>query len=244
MSIVTTIQSLARKALGLNHPISEIQNLRNEFRNRLDISSLCLQIAREDSARYVMKNMAKSRSFDTVEDILDFGLSCVEESLKQELYLEFGVWKGRSINRIAEHTKTLVYGFDSFEGLPESWRTGFEAGEFSLQTKNLPTVKPNVSLIVGWFDETLPTFLEKTNGNIALLHVDCDLYSSTKTIFDLIKDRIVKNSIIVFDEYFGYPTWECHEFLAFQEFIEKNGRTYEYLGYNSTHEQVVVRITN
>ena len=35
--------------------------------------------------------------------------------------LEFGVASGRLITTIAEQTPGPVYGFDSFEGLPESW---------------------------------------------------------------------------------------------------------------------------
>jgi hypothetical protein len=46
---------------------------------------------------------------------------------------EFGVWKGATINYIASKTPGPVHGFDSFEGLPEDWRPGFEAGAFKSQ---------------------------------------------------------------------------------------------------------------
>jgi len=235
------IQRLIYKLFGVNFITSQLHQMKNL---RADISNLCLQISREESARYVMKNMPKAKSFDSNEDLLVFGLASIADDLKQGLYLEFGVFTGNSINKIAEKTKGKVYGFDSFEGLPESWRTGFERGAFSLNHKTLPDVHPNVQLVVGWFEDTLPEFIEKNRGDIAILHIDCDLYSSTKTIFSYLGDRLVKNSIIVFDEYFGYPTWQDHEFLAFQEFIKTSERSYEYLGYNSSHEQVVVRMTN
>jgi len=77
---------------------------------------------------------------------------------------------------------------------------------------------------------------------ISFLHIDCDLYSSTKTIFDLLGDRLLPGTIIVFDEYFNYPSWKKHEYLAFSEFINNSTLNYEYLCYNKFHEQVAVKL--
>jgi hypothetical protein len=42
-----------------------------------------------------------------------------------DLFLKFGVYKGDSINRLADlRPNVRCYGFDSFEGLPEEMRTG------------------------------------------------------------------------------------------------------------------------
>ena len=59
-------------------------------------------------------------------------------------------------------TNNKVYGFDSFEGLPEKWRNGFEKGTFN-RNGNLPKVNNNVELIKGWFDDTLPNFIKNQN---------------------------------------------------------------------------------
>lgn len=75
------------------------------------------------------------------------------------LWLEFGVASGKTINYISQFTKDKVYGFDSFEGLPEKWRDGFDKGAFS-RNGNLPQVNNNVELIKGWFNETLPDFIK------------------------------------------------------------------------------------
>ena len=107
------------------------------------------------------------------------------------LILEFGVYSGNTINHIASMTPQKVFGFDSFEGLPEDWRADFPKGRFAAA---LPAVRDNVELVVGWFDATLPGFLARETNPISLLHVDCDLYSSTKTIFDLCRDRIRPDS--------------------------------------------------
>ena len=40
---------------------------------------------------------------------------------------EFGVYKGGTINYLAHKMpNSIIYGFDSFQGLPEDWRKGFK----------------------------------------------------------------------------------------------------------------------
>jgi hypothetical protein len=150
------------------------------------------------------------------------------------LMLEFGVFSGSTINFMAKKTTNTIYGFDSFEGLPESWgRTDmiFNKGAFNLKGK-LPKVHQNVKLIKGWFNETLPKFLEEHTGPITFLHIDCDLYSSTKTIFDLVKGRLAPGCVIVFDELLNYPGWEIHEWKAWWEMVDETGIKYEWIGMN------------
>ncbi len=103
---------------------------------------------------------------------------------KDGLHLEFGVYKGDLINNFAELLPDVIwYGFDSFEGLPETWTLGAKAGAFSIGGK-LPSVRANVRLTKGFFEQTLPAFVaQHRDAKIALLHIDCDLYSATKTIF-------------------------------------------------------------
>ena len=157
--------------------------------------------------------------------------------------MEFGVYKGESINYFAQKlSHKNIYGFDSFMGLPEFWRDGFNKNFFSLEGE-MPVVGQNVKLIKGLFEDTIDAFLIDYNiDKISLIHIDCDLYSSTKTVLDHIRDKIVSGTIIIFDEYFNYPNWQIHEFKAFQEFIIDNNLKYKYLLYNDTHEQVAIQI--
>lgn len=90
-----------------------------------------------------------------------------------ELWLEFGVFEGKTINYISKFTTDKVYGFDSFEGLPEKWTDQFDKGAFKVS--ELPKVNDNVVLVKGWFDETLPTFIQEQNGKkVSFLHMDAD----------------------------------------------------------------------
>ena len=149
------------------------------------------------------------------------------------LFLEFGVYRGGTLNYMSNLKKDQIfYGFDSFEGLPEFWQPGFVKGQFNLNGE-LPTVNDNVKLIKGWFNESLPTFCKENNEDVAFLHIDCDLYSSTKIIFDNLKDRIKPGTVITFDEYFNYYAWKEHEYKAFQEFVKEKNVKYKYISSNS-----------
>ena len=162
------------------------------------------------------------------------------------LIMEFGVWNGDSISIIANIlSQEEVHGFDSFEGLPEKWssktvKLQAPKGHFS-RGGHLPSVPNNVHLHRGWFENTIPLFLRSHPGkNSSLIHIDCDIYSSTKTILSVLAKTIIPGTIIIFDEYYNYSGWEDHEFKAFQEFVKEYAVTYEYIAY--THCQVSIRI--
>jgi len=197
--------------------------------------------ALETTVEYVENNML---SVDSVESNLVLLTKALElaDLAPTKLICEFGVFGGTTINHIAAQTSLTVYGFDSFEGLPERWREGYREGHFAV--RELPTVRDNVELIRGWFDRSLPAFLQEHREDVSFLHIDCDLYSSTKTVFDLLKGRIKPGCVIVFDEYFNYPGWEEGEFKAFREFLSETGLGYEYVGYNRLYESVAVKITD
>lgn len=145
------------------------------------------------------------------------------------LFLEFGVRTGNTINFIATQCPTqTLYGFDSFKGLPEEW-SGWIQDKGIFAMDSLPKVGANVELVVGWFDETLPTFLAEHPQDVAFVHIDSDLYTSAKTILTALAPRIKPGTIIVFNEYFNYPNWQQHEFKAFQEFCADFGVRYDYL---------------
>lgn len=146
------------------------------------------------------------------------------------LWLEFGVWQGESLRTIAGLTPGPVYGFDSFQGLPEWWTAGMPAGRFSTRGQ-LPSVPRNTELVVGWFSDTLPPFLERHVGAVAFLHVDSDLYSSASTVLRLVEGRLVPGSVIVFDEFVGIMPDD--EARAFREFRRANRTPFRYLGCTS-----------
>eukprot|EP00755_Sulcionema_specki_P026478 Sspe_Gene.85729::Locus_56476_Transcript_1_1_Confidence_1.000_Length_1544::g.85729::m.85729 len=148
------------------------------------------------------------------------------------MFLEFGVFRGTTINLLASSFPTrTMHGFDSFQGLPENWTVQHTQGHFSLSGAK-PRVLANVRLHAGWFNETLPRFVSSENmSRIALLHVDCDLYSSTSIVFHNLSPFIVPGTVVVFDELVGYPEYMKHEMKAFFEFVSSHGNlSYQVIG--------------
>jgi hypothetical protein len=142
------------------------------------------------------------------------------------LLLEFGVAQGSTITQLARLFEPRpVYGFDSFQGLPEAW-CGYPIGHFAGEPLWVPH---NVRLVRGMFDDTLDDFLELLPDPAAFVHIDCDLYSSTKTVLDKLERRIVPGTVIVFDEFHGYPDWRNHEFRAYAEFRARTKTKFRYL---------------
>lgn len=181
---------------------------------------------------YKNLNNAKMYSMCSLKDRKDRG-AVLEKSLSKinfdGLFLEFGVHKGFSINKIAEKLpQNIIYGFDSFEGFPEDGRNDWQQ-DFST---DIPQVRSNVELVVGYFDDTLDQFLSKKNNKeVAFAHIDCDIYSSTKTIFDcFIKFNSLKDgSILVFDELINYREYLWNELLALYRYLFSTKKSIEWL---------------
>ena len=194
--------------------------------------------ALQRSVDYIERALPDALGFDSQRELIEFSLRA---TAVEGHYLEFGVFTGGTIRFIARHIGgRTIHGFDSFEGLPEAW-SGFNLGGKAFDVGGrLPRVPANVELHRGYFDASLPAWLAGHPGPIAFVHVDCDLYSSTKTILNLIAPRLISGSVILFDEYFNYPNWEQHEFKAFQEFVAAFAVKYTYLGF--ARQQVAVRI--
>jgi predicted O-methyltransferase YrrM len=208
-----------------------------EFRARRDLLAVGERDAARTSALWAAENMPVARIFTDPESTLRLGL---ELAPKGGMALEFGVFAGRSLRVIAEVRKGQdVYGFDSFEGLPEDYRPHVREGAFAVGA--LPEVD-GAELVVGWFQDTLPGFLETHPGPVDFLHVDGDLYSSAVTVLEHVGPRLQPGSIVVFDEFFNFPDWPQHEFRAWQEWLERTGTTVAYEGYTVNNEQVVVRV--
>jgi hypothetical protein len=223
----------------LRSAVERIFKIGEEFQKHNEIDVRMQERATDETCDYVEQHMMHLPACDTAFKVLDVALGNV--SIKDGLYLEFGVFSGASINHVSLKATNKVHGFDSFEGLPEFWRDGFDKGFFN-RDQSLPRVNPNVVLHKGWFNESLPPFVAANPEPVSFLHVDCDLYSSTVTIFENLDKQIVPGTIICFDEYFNYPGWKEGEFKAFKELVQRTGIKYEYLTYNKKMEQVAVRI--
>lgn len=135
---------------------------------------------------------------------------------------EFGVFRGESLRVLdAENdTNREIHGFDSFEGLPEDWGNLLAKGYFKTELPTFPG-RP-VSLHKGLFHETLPAFTAERNPAYSLVHIDCDLWTSTRDVLGFLHGRLSPGAIVIFDEYYGYPSYEDHEYRAWKDYIDAN----------------------
>ena len=230
--MLSPLMNLLRKWLGPGeaHPLLLKAN------DSYNVYEVAKWRAAVQSAGYFEKRLLTTLQFADRSALLSHSLSL---SPQEGLVLEFGVAGGESIRQIAAERSGPIYGFDSFEGLPEDWFGYLRKGFFA---QELPKVPAHVSLIKGWFSDTLKGFLAQNPGPVAFLHVDSDLYSSADYIFRALEGRIVPGTVVLFDEYWNYPGWRQHEFKAFREFIDRTGLTYRYVGFVPTAHQVCVVI--
>lgn len=222
---------------SLTHDVWQPYNVRDEL----------FRLAAQDSARFIEETIV-SHGMGNVNSLYNLDVpspyALLDVSLRaadpQGLFLEFGVFTGRTIRHIASRVGGAVHGFDSFQGLAEDsgiWgKGGFTTGGA------LPEVPANVSLHVGWFNQTLPAFLECHPGPVSFVHVDCDTFESALYVLNALSGRMGPGTVIQFDEFFNYPGWKEGEHKAFREFVRAHAATFRFLGYGERASCVAVRI--
>jgi hypothetical protein len=204
---------------------------------------------------YFKKFFNKAIFFSDEKKLLEFSCSCAIDLFKEikiskkninlddYLFLEFGVYKGCSIDIISQFSK--VYGFDSFYGLPEDWKDGFLDHTKGTYSTNgvFKTNNKKVVIIKGLVEDTLKKFL-KINKKIIFIHLDLDIYSSSKFVLSNLKKHINKDGLIIhLGQIYNYTGWQKGEFKAFKEEImqDKNLR-FIFLGFNKNHTSATVKV--
>jgi len=201
------------------------------------------QMALQDSAEYAITHFSEALIFKKRETLWNYCIKRISElQNKVEIIAEFGVWRGNSINYFAKKCPNAnVYGFDSFEGLEEDW-SGYVLPKGTFSTKgNIPKCEKNIKLFKGWFEETVPKFRQELNDSkIQILHIDSDTYKPAAYVLGALYKNLGVGTIVIFDQYFGYPNFRSHEFKAWKDFVNSNGIEYRYIGY--TEMQVALEI--
>jgi O-methyltransferase len=149
-------------------------------------------------------------------------------------FLEFGVFEGASIGQwsaLNQNPGSRFFGFDSFEGLPEDWHSGKRQGAFSTGGKLPQIADSRVSFVAGWFQHSLRGFMASYRPqNQVLIHVDCDLYSSTLYCLTTLDPVISPGTLIVLDDFFD----ALHVYRALSDYCSAYMRQYKMLA--RTHE--------
>ena len=148
-------------------------------------------------------------------------------------YLEFGVSKGTTLTqwlKLNKNKESRFFGFDTFEGLPESFdliRHMEPKGSFTNYGECPKIEDSRLSFIKGLFQEKLPKFLNSyVPKNRLIIYNDSDLYTSSLYILTRLNDLLKAGSIIIFDEFFC----SSHEFQAFYDYYKSFHRSYKVVG--------------
>ena len=193
----------------------------------------CLDYHKNNIEKSILINKDLIREY-SIKKALSLGLD------DSKLFLEFGVFKGTSINFFSDFLKTdqIIYGFDAFYGLPEDWAgMGSAKGSMSLDGK-LPKVKSNVKIIKGLIEDNLINFLSTNKEEIFFVHIDTDIATTQSFILKNIKDRLANGAILLFDDFYNIDSWH-----AIVQSLEKefNQNEFEYLAFSVNSTEVCLR---
>lgn len=146
--------------------------------------------------------------------------------LNNKVFLEFGVYYGSSLliwHELYKQNSLSVdlFGFDSFQGLPDEAddkKTIWQKGDYSTNGVITPELlnKSNIHLVSGFYDQSLNEDAAKllNNRKAGIIHIDCDTYSSTKTVWEwLLKhDLLTTGTLVLYDDWGAYLEAKCGEY--------------------------------
>jgi len=137
--------------------------------------------------------------------------------------VECGTWKGGMLAGLAEvlGPDRKYFGFDSFEGWPPAQEIDGATAIAWQSDSTSPTYFDNcsasredveralsrsgasqVSLIKGWFDQTLTNWTAPEP--IALLRLDADWYESTMTCLTHLVPQVAPGGFVLIDDYYAW----------------------------------------
>lgn len=145
---------------------------------------------------------------------------CTHPGLPPGSFVECGIARGGCVALMSfcAASKRTVWGFDSFEGLPSqtpedessgddqvgrvySGPDGFHEAQNTL--KRFHVAGPRVTLVPGWFENTLPQYISQLTP-IAVLRLDNDWYKSTLYCLETLYDSVASGGTIIVDDYHAY----------------------------------------
>jgi hypothetical protein len=160
--------------------------------------------------------------------------------------IECGTWRGGMIAGIAEllGPDRQYFLFDSYQGLPpaeaidgraaqawqqnkdgEFYHDNCKAEESSARKAMTLSGARQVTVVKGWFNQTLPSFVPP---KIAILRLDSDWFESTLTCLEALYPHMSEEGVIILDDYY---TWDgcsraVHHYLARHGYAARISQTH------------------
>jgi hypothetical protein len=190
----------------------KLERMKNHFNKLTNIN-------KNDLFNKIIKNNFTMVSRERLNSIYD---KCNSFRNTNYSFVECGVARGGclAIMKSVSGKNNKIFGFDSFDGMPELTKK-----DFGNENKADPTVwvgnnlsggidnvyktfndlnlnLDNVKLIKGFFENSLNIQENIDNiGDIAVLRIDADWYESTKICLEKLYNKVIKNGIIIIDDY-------------------------------------------
>jgi len=225
--------------------------VRNFFSNLVQVqTSVVQQLIMESqvsSTDYIKKLFGNNKDtpllFSSRKEIQKYVVTLLKNNsgnLQKPALLEFGVFKGTSLKYFSRNLKNFsCFGFDSFEGLQSNFGGMNAQLLFKLNGVTPKFMPRNATIVKGVIEDNIEDFISKTDLNIRFIHLDLDVYSSTKFVLSGLKAKLGKGTLILFDEMFGNPFWEKGEFLALSEiFMESE---FEWIGFGPNQALIILK---
>ena len=187
--------------------------------------------------RFLRKSINGFYRMDHIYEVLKEARSLYEGKFS---ILEFGVADGYSFTKklfatryLKLEDRVMVHGFDTFEGLPEEtgaadqalvpgeeWIKGQFRGRYAALSEHCRRKYRNFELHRGLFEDTITEdFLASLHEHLPILiWIDCDYYSSTKTVLERLLPFIPSGCVFYFDDiYQNYSSRFTGEMRAVHE---------------------------
>lgn len=212
--------------MDLTELITKIKTPKTIFPTKIDIKPR------------MMSQVSKERLFNLANQCSKF------KDNKDVSFVECGIGNGGCL-AVMKYiiNEQQIYGFDSFETLPNITERDVEKLS-PAQQKNHPTISvgklmgsldnvkhtfdlldlsmENVNIVIGYVQNTLPKYKDIVK-NIAILRLDCDWYEATKLCLEQLYDNVIEGGVIIIDDYGCFKGCQ----IAVNEFRKNNNITSE-----------------
>ena len=178
-------------------------------------------MTKKDYMFFIKKIKDRERTLVSEERLQNVYTQCKKFENTNYTFVECGVAKGGclAMMKIAAGNDNKIYGFDSFEGMPDI--TQEDIGEYNKSNplkgfgkvgdnlsggiynvkktfEILDTNMNNVHIVKGFFENTIEDELNNI-GKIAVLRLDNDWYKSTKYCLEMLYDSVIDGGVIIDD---------------------------------------------
>ncbi len=166
--------------------------------------------------RLIKKLVNERRTWLDVSRLQNLFRLAVSYSGRPGAFVECGVAKGSALAMMAAYAgERAVWGFDSFEELPELTEadggsgssfvgikcSGPQGEQAVTETFRLVDVPMDqVRVVKGWFADTLPAYRDEI-GPIAILRLDADWYEATRYVLQTLYGQVASGGVVVIDDY-------------------------------------------